>query len=131
MKKFLAVMAIFAIFLSAKSAPVWNQFDMMLNSQTFIEQVEITAKIHAAQTLVNLPNPSTAEEIKRYNWCHDVLSAKTNSVVIYRIASFVCIDTYLTNINDPIQIYNDLLNAYQQNPSGYTIFDIIGKVNLP
>jgi len=40
MKKFLAVMAIFAIFLSAKSAPAWNQFDIMLNSQTAVQGIK-------------------------------------------------------------------------------------------
>lgn len=130
MKKFLLVMAIFAIFLSAKSAPFWSQYDILLSSQTYLEQVELTAKIYAKDVLINLPNPSTAEEIRRYNWCQDVLGAKPNSVVIYRIASFVTNDTYINNFA-PVDIYNDLLNAYQQNPSGYTIFDIIGKVNLP
>lgn len=130
MKKFLLVMALFATFLSAKSAPAWSQYDILLSSQTYLEQVELTAKIYAKDILINLPNPSTAEEIKRYNWCQDVLSAKPNSVIIYRIASFVTNDTYINNFS-PVDIYNDLLNAYQQNPNGYTIFDIIGKVNLP
>ncbi len=68
MKKFLLAMALFATFLSAKSAPQWNLYDNLLNSQAFIEQVEVTAKIYAKEQLINLPNPSTPEEIKRYNW---------------------------------------------------------------
>ena len=130
MKKFLLVMALFATFLSANSAPSWNIYDVLLSSESYINQVELTAKIYAKDVLINLPNPSTAEEIKRYNWSQDVINAKSNSSVIYRIASFVTNDTYINNFNQQ-DIYNDLLNAYQQNPSGYTIFDIIGKVNLP
>lgn len=130
MKKFLVVIAIFAMVLSAKSTPAWNQYDILLSTESYLQQVELTAKIYAKDVLINLPYPSTAEEIKRYNWCQDVLSAKPNSVVIYRIASFVTNDTYINNFNQ-VDIYNDLLNAYQQNPNGYTIFDIIGKVNLP
>lgn len=62
---------------------------MMLSNQAYLEQVELTAKIFAKDVLINLPNPSTAEEIKRYNWCQDVINAKPNSTVIYRIALFV------------------------------------------
>lgn len=130
MKKFLLVMALFATFLSANSAPSWNIYDVLLSSDSYLNQVELTAKIYAKDVLINLPNPSTAEEIKRYNWCQDVINAKPNSTVIYRIASFVTNDTYINNFNQQ-DIYNDLLNAYIQNPNGYTIFDIIGKVNLP
>ena len=130
MKKLLFVLLL-GVSLIGKSAPTWNIYDALLNSQTFIEQVEITAKTYANQVLIDLPNPSTAEEIRRYNWCHDVISAKTNSVVIYRIASFVCNDTYLPNTYNNQQIYEDLLNSYSQSPNGVTIFDIIGKVNLP
>lgn len=113
MKKLLLVLAIFTTFLSAKSAPAWNQYDMMLSNQAYLEQVLLTAKIFAKDVLINLPNPSTAEEIRRYNWCQDVISAKPNSVVIYRIASFVTNDTYINNFNQQ-DIYNDLLNAYSQ-----------------
>lgn len=130
MKKLVLVLAIFATVFTARSAPSWNIYDVLLSSDAYIEQVELTAKIYAKDILINLPNPSTAEEIKRYNWCQDVISAKANSVVIYRIASFVTNDAYINNFNQQ-DIYNDLLNAYAQTPSGYTIFDIIGKVNLP
>ena len=106
-------------------------YDNLLSSQSFLEQVEYTAKLYAKDQLINLPNPSTPEEIRRYNWCQDVINAKVNSSVIYRIASFVCNDTYVPNPTNPTQIYDDLLQAYQQNPNGYTVFDVIGKVNLP
>ena len=130
MKKLLFIGLILISFIS-KSAPQLNVYDNLLSTQSFIEQVEITAKIYAKDVLISLPSPSTPKEIKRYNWCQDVISAKTNSVVIYRIASFVCNDIYVPNFASPTDTYYDLLNAYSQNPTGYTIFDIIGKVNLP
>ena len=130
MKKVL-FLTLVCISLIGKSAPQWNMYDNLLSSQSFLEQVEYTAKLYAKDQLINLPNPSTPEEIRRYNWCQDVINAKVNSSVIYRIASFVCNDTYVPNPTNPTQIYDDLLQAYQQNPNGYTVFDVIGKVNLP
>jgi len=131
MKKLLFATLLLAS-LIGKSAPAWIQYDNLLSSPYFIEQVEYTAKFHARTILETMVVPTTAEEIKRYNWCQDVLNAKTNSVIIYKIASYVCNDTYVSNPNDPTDIYNSLLNAYATVPNAtYTVFDIIGKVNLP
>lgn len=130
MKKLLLA-TLLLISIIGKSAPQFNIYDNLLSSPSFLEEVEITAKIYAKDILISLPNPSTPEEIRRYNWCQDVLASKSNSVVIYRIASFVYNDNYLSNPSSPTDIYDNLLNAYQQNPNGYTVFDIIGKVNLP
>lgn len=117
--------------LIGKSAPQYNSYDNLLRSQSFLEQVEITSKIYARQILESLPATSSSIEIKQYNWCQDVLASKYNSVIIYRIASFVCNEVYLPNIGNPTGIYDDLLTAYTTTPNGVTIWDIIGKVNLP
>ncbi len=85
--------------LSIKAAPQWNIYDNLLSSPSFIEQVEYSAKFYARTVLETIVVPSTAAEIKRYNWCQDVISAKANSVIIYRIASFVTNDTYINNLD--------------------------------
>ena len=130
MKKILSIIVILLVTISSYSASLL-QYQTLLNSQSYLEQVEITAKWYAKDILISLPNPSTAEEIKRYNWAQDVISSKWNSIVIFRIASFMANDVYLPNPSDPSQIYSDLLTNYSANPSGYTVFDIIGRVNLP
>ena len=131
MKKILFTLLLMAS-LSIKAAPQWTQYDNLLSSPSYIEQVEYTAKFYARKVLETIVVPTTAEEIKRYNWCQDVLNVKTNSIVIYKIASFVCNDTYIPSPSDPTDVYNQLLNAYATVPNvTYTVFDIIGKVNLP
>lgn len=130
MKKLLLA-TLLLISIIGKSAPQYNIYDNLLSSPSFLEEVEITAKIYAKDILINNPNPTSSHDLKLIAWAQEVLASKVNSVVIYRIASFVCNDSYIIYPNNPTDIYEELLNAYASNVNGYTVFELIGKVNLP
>ena len=117
---------IFALLLSVSfigfSAPQYSVYKQLLESKTFQDNVKYLGSRVAYQILLAQPNPTTVQEIKRYNYAHDILNANWNSKLIFHIASFICNENYLTDLNNYSQIENEIETAIANN------FDILGSI---
>ena len=104
------------------SAPQYSTYKQLLQSRTYVENVKYISSRVANQILLAQPTPTTPQEIARYNYAHDILNADWNSKVIFHIASFVCNENYLTDLNNYNQIEYEIENSIINN------FDILGSI---
>lgn len=111
-----------------EAAPSWQTYAEKLQSDQYLQLVASQSKKVAKDIIVAQPAPNTDQEIKIYNYAHDVLAAKWDSKIIYEIASFVTNEAYLTNLSDWQSIGEDIITALYTSCGNYTVFACIGKV---
>lgn len=122
MKKVLLVLGISILGFTGFAAPQWDKSAPLLESDFFALTTKVIASYVASDILIAQPNPSSAIEIKRYNYAHAILEAKADSKLIYSIMSIVIKDGIITDLDNPQQMKDEIHNYIQSN------FDIIGKI---